>query len=44
MTELLAEIAALAITGIYIVGGLSARMGAVETRLKAVERAVKDAS
>jgi hypothetical protein len=42
MTELLTEIAALAVTGIYIVGRLSARLDSVEVRLGAVEAELKN--
>lgn len=41
MTEILTEIAALVITGIYIVGRLSARLDSVEIRLGNVEDAVR---
>jgi len=41
MTELLTEIAALAITGIYIVGRLSARLDSVEVRLGNVEETLR---
>lgn len=43
MTEILAEIAALAITGIFIVGRLSARMDSVEKRLEGVELELRSA-
>jgi hypothetical protein len=37
MTELLTELAAIAVTGIYIVGRLSARLDSVEVRHASVE-------
>jgi len=43
MTELITEIAALAISAIYIVGRLSARMDSVEARLGSLETEVRSA-
>jgi hypothetical protein len=43
MTEIVTELAALAISAIYIVGRLSARMDSVEGRLRSLETEVRSA-
>lgn len=41
MTDLITELAALAVSAIYIVGRLSARLESVEVRLTSVEKRLR---